>query len=203
MKNNLAVVISILNMQSARVDDTRAKNALRDCHDRVKAMALIHETLHKSENLAEISCRDYGERLVTSLSRVVMGGTIKLVATFCDEPLHIDHTVPVGLIINELVTNAIQHAYPGQHRGEIRIGIQALDDDRLELVVSDDGIGLPAELDPLTASPLGLRMVVGLAENQLGGTFEINREQGTTYTIRFRRRTRPVEPAGADSGGGA
>jgi PAS domain S-box-containing protein len=194
VKNNMQVVISLLRLQSRSISDPQAQAVFTAGEDRIKAMALIHETLHQSENLAEISCRDYGQRLVGSLSRSFMGGSARLAADFCDELLHIDNAVPVGLIINELVTNAIQHAYPGEQGGEIRVAMRALDDQWLELVVSDDGIGLPADLDPMGSSPLGLRMVAGLAENQLGGTFEISRDAGTTYTIRFRRKDRQISP---------
>jgi PAS domain S-box-containing protein len=187
VRNNLQVITSMLRLQSRRADEPEIRAALAESENRVKAMALIHETLHGSDNLAEISCHDYIRRLLRSLSRRHAGSTAHVKAHISDIDLQVDQAVPVGLIINELVSNAFRHAFPDQQPGQIMVLIEPSGNNHLEMSISDNGIGLPAQVDPRTTDSLGLRMVTGLAENQLGGSLDVSVETGTCITIRFKR----------------
>ncbi|MCP4659194.1 MAG: sensor histidine kinase, partial [bacterium] len=190
VKNNMQVVVSLLRMQARRISDQEALAAFNRSQDRIAAMALIHETLHRSEDLARISCRNYVERLVAALTRSHLGARADLTADVADLPLHIDQAVPVGLIVNELVCNAFEHAFPAGGRGAIRVAIQPVGGGYLELVVSDDGSGLPEELDPEQTDSLGLQIVSGLARRQLQGTLDVCVDEGARFTIRFKSKSK-------------
>jgi PAS domain S-box-containing protein len=187
VRNSLQVVISILRLQSRRTSEPEIRAALLESEDRIRAMALIHETLHSSDNLAAISCYDYIRQIIRSLARRYSGCPAIIEDQISDIDLHIDQAVPVGLIVNELVSNALQHAFPDQQPGQIMVLIEPSGKDHLELTVSDNGTGLPLEIDPRTTDSMGLRMVTGLAENQLGGSLDVSTETGTCITVRFRR----------------
>ncbi len=191
VKNNMQVVISLLRLQSRTIGSEPAREALTDSRNRIKAMALIHETLYQSENLSGITLRSYVNRLVRNLCSAhgTRGRSAQIVVDVGDAALDIDTAVPVGLIINELVTNALKHAFPDRKPGEIRIAVHPVAGGEIELAVADDGIGLPEEIDPRSAATLGLRLVARLAEDQLGGKLGIGRAGGTCCTVRFRQRT--------------
>jgi PAS domain S-box-containing protein len=187
VRNNLQVVTSMLRLQLRRADEPEIRAALTESENRVKAMALIHDTLHGSDNLAAISCQDYIGRLLRSLSRMHASCSAQIKTQISDIDLHVDQAVPVGLIINELVTNAFHHAFPDQQPGQIMVLIEPSGKKHLEVSISDNGIGLPSEVDPRTTDTMGLRMVTGLAENQLGGSLDVSVETGTCITIKFKR----------------
>ncbi len=187
VKNNMQVVSSLLNLQARKITDPTALEAFADCQRRIRAMAMIHETLYRTEDLSCVSCREYLSRLVTELSRIG-GGRVAVALDLAEISLHIDQAVPLGLIVNELVTNAMVHAFPDQQPGEIRVAVRRIGADDLELVVSDDGVGLPEEGDIENVAAMGLHLVARLAEDQLGGTFEPSRDSGTRFAIRFTRK---------------
>ncbi len=187
VKNNMQVVSSLLNLQARKITDPTALEAFADCQRRIRAMSLIHETLYRSEDLSCVSCRKYLSRLVTDLSRIG-GGRVAVALDLAEFSLHIDQAIPLGLIVNELVTNALVHAFPDQRPGEIRVAVRPIGAADIELVVSDDGVGLPEEGDLEKAATMGLRLVAKLAEDQLGGTFEPSRDSGTRFSIRFTRK---------------
>ncbi|MCP4660842.1 MAG: PAS domain S-box protein [bacterium] len=191
VKNNMQVVISLLRLQSRTIRSEPAREALANSQNRIKAMALIHETLYQSENLSGITLRSYVHRLVRNLSSAhgPRGRSAQLVVDVGDAALDIDTAVPVGLIINELVSNSLKHAFPDRKPGEIRVAVHPAAEDEIELAVSDDGVGLPEEIDPRSAATLGLRLVARLAEDQLGGKLEIGRAGGTCCTVRFHQKT--------------
>ena len=190
VKNNMQAVISMLRLQSRTIQSEPAREALAETQNRIKAMALIHETLYQSENLSGIALRSYVNRLVRNLcgAHGARGLLAKLTVDVGEVALDLDTAVPVGLVINELVSNSLEHAFPDRKPGEIRIAVHPADDDEIELVVSDDGVGLPQDIELRSTATLGLRLVTRLVEDQLGGNLDIDRTGGTRFTVRFRHK---------------
>jgi PAS domain S-box-containing protein len=185
VKNNLQVISSLLNLQATRLGDSRAIDALRDSQDRVRSMALVHEKLYQSPDLAQIDFADYTRALTRSLFgsyRDHVPG-IALRTQIDDTLMSVDIAIPCGLILSELVSNALKHAFPDGRSGEIIISLRAQEGSRV-LTVADDGVGLPQEMEVLHPESLGLELVNTLA-TQLDGTLTLEREGGTTCMVTF------------------
>jgi PAS domain S-box-containing protein len=187
VKNNLQVMSSLLKLQSGYIKDERYAEMLKESQNRVKTMALIHEKLYQSEDLARIDLGGYIKSLVRGLFSAygAEAGRIALRTEVEDISLGVDYAMPCGLVINELVSNSLKHAFPDGKKGEIKIAMRPIGRNEVELVVSDNGIGIPASLDFRNAESLGLRLVSMLAEDQLGGQVELDRTCGTRFEIRF------------------
>ena len=188
VKNNMQVIISLLNLQSKHVKDKRDWEIFKDSQNRIKSMALIHDKLYQSKDLASINFAEYIENLARHLFNTysVSSSAIKLVADIKDVPLDIDTAIPCGLIINELISNSLKYAFPDGREGEIQIKLYASKDDTFSLIVRDNGIGLPEDLDFRNTKSLGLQVVVALVE-QLKGTIELDRSEGTAFKIVFKK----------------
>lgn len=186
VKNNLQVVSSLLNLQSRHATSDAVRDLFRESQIRVRSMALIHEKLYKSKDLARIDFGQYVKSLSEYLYRsyVVNSDLIKLAIDIQDVQLGIDSAIPCGLIINELVSNAVKYAFPGGRRGEIRIRLHPTPDGARELVVADNGIGLPADLDIHQSATLGLQLVNSLV-GQLRATLEVTSSGGTEFRLCF------------------
>jgi len=190
VKNNLQVISSLLYLQSENVQDRQTLEALMDSRNRVKSMALIHEKLYRSEDLAHIDFAEYIQNLtgflVTSYSDKAK--TVTIQANVNGISLDINTAIPCGLIINELVSNSLKYAFPGDRKGRITIEMHS-DDGRkggpLNLVVDDDGVGLPQRIDVRNTESLGLQLVNTLVQ-QLNGTVQLVRGEGTRFVIRFK-----------------
>lgn len=185
VKNNLQLVTSLLNTQSAYLEDYAAVLAVKDSLRRMQAMSLIHQKLYQSENISSITMPEYINDLVSYLhdsfdtgSRIVFQQTI--------QPLEFDvsQAIPLGLIINESVVNAIKYAFPNGRKGVVSICLHHEGADHLLLKISDDGIGLPAGLDITEHNSLGLDLMRGLTK-QLEGSFTIENNKGTHVLVRF------------------
>jgi two-component sensor histidine kinase len=195
VKNNLQVVSSLLFLQSEAVGDELPRRALEESQQRVRSLALLHEQMYQSAELATVDFGRYIEGLVYQLRDAyhIRPDTVALVPRVEDVSLGLDAAIPCSLIINELVSNALQHAFPPDWQSaskadghpEIRITFHPADDGLL-LVVSDNGVGLPAEMDLDTVNSLGLR-IVQLLTRQLHGTLSVERHGGTTFAITFPR----------------
>lgn len=185
VKNNLQIVSSLLSLQSRYIKDKRDLEMLKESQNRIRSMALIHEKLYYSENLANIDSREYIQTLVHSLfqSYGVSMSRISLQLNVEDVSLDIDTAIPCGLIINELVSNSLKHAFP-ERKGEICVGLHTVNGD-IELVVSDNGIGIPEDVDFSDTQSLGLHLVSVLAEGQLRGEITLSRTKGTEFRITF------------------
>jgi two-component sensor histidine kinase len=183
VKNNLQIIISLLNLQSRYITDEKTLAAIRESQNRVKAMALVHEKLYQSADIARINLDDYVQFLGNSLFQFygMRGKGIVFTTTIPEISLDINTAIPIGLIINELVSNSLKYAFPNGKRGEISIGIKR-EDHRVTILFKDTGTGIPADFDWRNAKSLGLRLVVSLVE-QLFGTIELDRAEGTAYTI--------------------
>jgi two-component sensor histidine kinase len=183
VKNNLQIIISLLNLQSRYIEDERTAQAIKESQNRIRAMALVHEKLYQSADVAKINLDDYIRNLGNSLVTFydMEGKGISITTDIQEIPLTINTAIPVGLIINELVSNSLKHAFPDGRDGEISIAIQRTNH-MLTLLYKDDGVGIPDDLDWRNAKSLGLRLVVSLVE-QLQGTVELDRSSGTAFKI--------------------
>ena len=186
VKNNLQVISSLLNLQAAHVEDPQALQMFADSRDRIKSMALIHEKLYQSGNLARVSFGQYITGLTDQLLRAhaARPDAVALRREVEDISLDIDAAIACGLIVNELVSNALKHAFPDARQGEIVIRLHADQDGCVTLVVADNGVGLPPGTDLRAAETLGLQLVSTLVQ-QLRGSVEVDGGEGTRFTIRF------------------
>jgi two-component sensor histidine kinase len=187
VKNNLQVITSLLKLQSRYVEDQEALKVFRESQSRVRSMALVHERLYQSDNLARIDFAEYTRDLTSVLSGTYSANpeTVSIRIRADEVLLGIDAAVPCGLILNELVSNALKHAFPNGQTGEIWVELAAGQDQQVSLRVSDDGIGLPEMLDWQNTDSLGLQLVNSLV-NQLEGVIELdNSNGGTAFDITF------------------
>ncbi len=186
VKNNLQVVSSLLDLQSRGIEDEEALSTFMEGQNRVKAMALIHQKLYQNEDLATIDFAEYAENLMKELATIYPSA--KLVQTKVNSKsasqFDIDTAVPLGLILNELISNAYKYAFDGKSAGELNVSVEPLGDGQHQLTVSDSGEGLPAEFDFQKAKSLGLRLVRRLAK-QLYGSVTYSHEEGAKFVVIF------------------
>ncbi len=185
VKNNMSVVSSLLRLQAGRVADARYKAMFNDSIGRIMTMASIHEKLYQSEDLSKIIFSDYIKDMVNNVYKSYgPGSRIKLVTDIEKITLGIDVSTPCGLIVNELITNSMKYAFPEGREGEIRVSLHMNDKDEIKLVIADNGVGMPEELDFRNADSLGLILVNALVR-QLNGKIELSRDKGTEFMIIF------------------
>jgi two-component sensor histidine kinase len=186
VKNNMQLISSLLSLQAARIADPAVAELLEDSRNRIRSMSLVHENLYQAGNFSKISMASHIQSLCAHLSHAY--GTVRQHTEFTIEVsdlyLDINQAISCGLIVNELVSNALKHAFPDERAGRVRVELRPLDGHRLVLAVSDDGVGLPLELDLAHLDSLGLQLVHDLTE-QLHGTIEVSRDLGTTFTVTF------------------
>ncbi len=186
VKNNLQVISGLLNLQSRYIDNGEAKVVYRESQNRIISMALIHEELYQAKDLASVDFADYVDNLARNLiaSFSIDPEMIELSINVEDIRLVVDTAIPCGLIINELLSNSLKHAFTDGETGRVRTDFSIEDDGSFLLEVSDNGKGFPKKLDFRKTKSLGMQLITILTE-QLGGSIELNREKGTTFTIRF------------------
>jgi len=188
VKNNLQITSSLLRLQAARIPVAEAQQFLRGSQDRIRSMALVHEMLYRSHDLARVDFGEYVRSLVQQLLRSY-GEDVRRVTYTVEIDnllLGIDEAVPCGLIVNELVANAVKHAFPGNRAGRIRVRME-IDDRHCTLRVGDNGVGIPQDTDLLQTKTLGWQLVRTLTD-QLEGTLSVRRGGGTEFSINFPRR---------------
>ena len=183
VKNNMQIISSLLRLQSQYIADKEYREMFRESQNRIRSMALIHEKLYQSETLENINFRNYITDMVRGLVLSYSDQDIALEIEADNLLLGVDTAVPCGLIINELITNALKHAFPDK-RGKIGVGFHG-SDGTIELVVKDDGVGIPDSIDFRNVKTLGLRLVTILAEDQLDGEITLMRDKGTEFHITF------------------
>jgi len=184
VKNNMQIISSLFNLQSESIRDPSAISLLKECQVRIRSMALVHEKLYQSKDMAHIPFADYMTSLAMYLFHFwqVNEDRIRLDLKIANILLDVNTAIPLGLIINELVSNALEHAFPDGRVGEIRVRLVALDPSRFELIVEDDGVGLPPGFDVDGSETLGLQLV-GLLVKQLDGTIRAEANGGTRFEI--------------------
>ncbi|MBI4660138.1 MAG: PAS domain S-box protein [Verrucomicrobia bacterium] len=187
VKNNLQVISSLLRLQSGYVREDSARELFRESQNRVASMALIHEKLYQSQDLARIDFYEYLLSLVSMLFRSYSTQTNRVqLETHVDHVfLNIDAAIPIGLLVNELVSNSLRHAFPDDRPGTIKIGFCSAPSGECVLTFSDNGVGLPEDFDLDNPATLGLRLV-RILTTQLGGALNFERNDGTGFTITFR-----------------
>ena len=187
VKNNLQIVSSLLNLQANRTDSEELKRTINEAKNRISSMALIHQKMYQSGNVSSIDFQAYIEQMAQSMDATF--NTHKKEISYHINThniiLDIDTSIPLGLIINELLTNSYKYAFAGKESGNITINLQEKNNTELELHISDDGTGLPANFDMNTLNSLGLKLVKGLS-NQLKGTIRFENDHGTHCFITFK-----------------
>lgn len=185
VKNNLQVISSILSLQTSYVKDKKTLGILQESQNRIKSMSFIHESLYQNEDFTLIKISDYITTLTQHLlySYRIKGENIQLKTSFDDVFLSIDQAIPCGLIINELVSNALKYAFKNREEGNILLKVKKKGN-RIELILSDDGIGLPPKVDLELSDTLGFQLVHALVD-QLDANIIVDREKGTKYLITF------------------
>ena len=187
VKNNLQIISSLLNLQTQYIKDEYALDIFTDSQNRVRSMAIIHEKLYKSESMSKIDFGDYITDLVESLfyNHDVDESRIKLIKNMDKVYFNVDTAIPCGLIVNELITNCLKHAFPGNINGEVRIDLFKIDD-KYVLNVKDNGVGFPDNIDYKNTESLGLQLVTSLV-NQIDGTIELDNGLGSNFKIVFKQ----------------
>lgn len=186
VKNNMQVIISLMNLQSRYLDDDTAKEVLKESQNRVKSMANVHERLYQSTNLSSINFGEYIHSLASDLFRSYGSNeNIELEFRVKNIPLEIDSAIPCGLIINEILSNSFKHAFPGDMKGVIIIGFDLVDDNYI-LTISDNGAGFPEEFVLEKSNSLGMLLINTLVV-QLDGDIKLDKRDGTSFKIVFPR----------------
>ena len=189
VKSNMQVIISLLRLQADRIKDKQYADMFKESQARIKSMSLIHEKLYQTKDFANI---DFGEHVKSFLNGLFVShgvdtNKIRLNIEIKDMLLDLENAIPCGLIINELVSNSLKHAFPRKGEGNINIILQSVTENEIELIVSDDGIGFPEDMDYKNTDTMGLQLLRVLAEHQLGGKIELKKKEGTQFNIKFKR----------------
>jgi PAS domain S-box-containing protein len=186
VKNNLQIVRSLLDLQSSQVEDVAVVAMFRESQNRITSMSLIHQSLYESKDFARVDFRGFLDALVPALisSYRVGPDRVSLSINSTDVQLPINAAIPCALVVNELISNALKHAFPNGLSGRISINLAHNGDNEVMLSVADDGIGIPKAFDIAQAATLGLQLVSVLVE-QLGGRFKMQRANPTCFTLYF------------------
>jgi len=186
VKNNLQIVHSLLDLQAMKIEDPAVRGMLRDSQNRVRSMSLIHQTLYQSKDFAQVDFQHFLNALLPMLmeSYAVDADRIALHMEAGAVRLPINAAIPCGLVVNELVANALRHAFPDGRRGSIRVQLLHEPGGIVMLAVGNDGVPLPEELDALSLPTLGMQLV-NLLTAQLGGRLEIRRADPVRFALRF------------------
>ena len=187
-KNNMQVVYSLLGLKSAAVEDENTKTILNDMGNRIQTIALVHQKLYQSNNLSRIDLKEY----IVDLTRLLMNSyhstelDVKLSLNLESITVLIDTAIPCGLIINELISNSFKHAFKGRKQGEITVMLLRDEDNFVELRISDNGKGIPEDMDLLNIDTLGIQVFRTIVEDQLQGEISFNNDNGVSWTVRFK-----------------
>jgi PAS domain S-box-containing protein len=186
IKNNLQIISSLLDLQADTVADPQVRALFEDSQQRIQAVALIHESLYQAGHVGCIPAAEYIHRLSTQVFQAYTPPGDRITLRVQADPIWIEaqNAIPCGLIVNELLSNSLKYAFPGDQGGEITIALQAVPQGHVLLTVCDTGVGFPANVDFRHTDSLGLQLVCLLSE-QLGGTIELDRASGTQWTLRF------------------
>ncbi|MGK0138506.1 MAG: two-component sensor histidine kinase [Algoriphagus sp.] len=187
VKNNLQIISSLLNIQSSNIEDPDVLSSIKEGQSRVQAMSLIHQNLYQSVHINDVDIQNYLKELVNYLSDMFTGTdkSVQVVIDAKDIKFDIDTAIPLGLIVNELVSNAYKYAFKKRDKGKIKIAIKAVNEVDYELHVDDDGEGLPDDFDPKKSKSLGLKLVKILSK-QLRGKFTSSSKYGANFTAFFK-----------------
>jgi two-component sensor histidine kinase/ribosomal protein L22 len=186
VKNNMQVISSLLNLQSRGVQDPVALKVMRDGRDRVRSMALIHQTLYQNNDFSNVATADYFHKLAENLFHTynIDQQRVQLVSSIQPLKFNVDIMIALGLILNELISNTLKYAFPNEQAGEVRISLSA-DADQVELKVEDNGVGFPADFAPDTSRSIGFSLIHAFTQ-KLGGSLQLNNaEPGASASLVF------------------
>jgi PAS domain S-box-containing protein len=190
VKNNLQVISSLLSLQSGYIEDEKALQVFKNCRERVRTMGMVHEELYRSRSLSRIDFREYINRLVSHLfdSYSLSSGQVQQKLEIEDVFFDIETTIPLGLILNELISNSLKHAFPNNKKGELYINLEKSKDDKYDyiLIVGDTGVGLANDVDFKNSDSLGMVLVNTLVK-QLHGVINWEIGKGTKFTVKFKK----------------
>lgn len=188
VKNNLQTVSSLLNMQSRGTEDEQMKNLIKSSQNRVMAMAMVHEMLYQRDDLTVIDYKPYVFKLTEYLIKSVKGpdSKVKLAIDIPDIELGIDTAIPLGLLINETITNSLKYGIKDDAEGEIHIELKKEKQDDYVLTIGDNGIGISEAVDPKTTKSLGLKLIHNLARQLKGSITRDWSRKGTNYIVKFK-----------------
>lgn len=187
VKNNLQVISGLLNKQAMKSTDETVKELMSEGQNRIKSMAMIHQSLYQTEDFRNINMKQYTEELVKSIATTysVPDQKVDLDLEMKSSNFHIDLAIPLGLILNELLTNVFKYAFTGRKNGLVRIRLEKTNDSDFEMVVSDNGVGLPDDFDQRMSKSLGMNLVKGLCW-QLHGKLDYETNAGSTFKVQFK-----------------
>ncbi len=187
VKNNMQVISSLLSLQSQRFPDPAVLEAFRESQDRIRSMALVHEKLYQTRDLSRIDFSDYIKSLTAFLFRTYRTDETRISLKLDLEKafLDINAAIPCGLILNELVLNALKHAFPEERKGTITVSLHESEGGTIRLTVRDDGVGFPEGVDIGHTDTLGLQ-IISLLTEQLDGRIEVRRDGGTAFSLSFK-----------------
>jgi PAS domain S-box-containing protein len=190
VKNNLQILSSMLNLQMDQLSDTKAIELFKESQNRVRSIALLHEKLYQARDLGRVEIAEYLKGLANGLFATygVNPDDIVLTVQTEDIPLGVDAAISCGLIVNELVTNSLKHAFPDHRKGQVEVTLHS-DGIDVVLEVADNGVGISDGLDIRSPNTLGLKLVAIFTE-QVGGTMNLTCEGGTRFSLRFTPGTR-------------
>jgi two-component sensor histidine kinase len=186
VKNNLQVISSLLNLQAGYLEDASVRDVFTESQNRVLSIALVHEKLYRSTDLSHVDFGEYVSALIDNLFHTydARDRAVQRSIEVNGVQLPIDLAIPCGLIVNELVINSLKHAFSDRGSGSIRVVLVESQPDSFVLTVADDGIGMPANIDPRRTASLGLDLVFTFAE-QIEATVEVSRTGGTSFRLEF------------------
>jgi two-component sensor histidine kinase len=190
VKNNMAAIIGLFDLQRQTMDDPHSQTILVELSSRVRAMSLVHEKLYRSESLSQIDFQDYIQSLLSHLRTSFGSPDVRCEVDAHGVALPLDLAVPCGMIINELITNALKYAFPKEWPAATEeaacLWVTLLhDQDCFTLSVADNGVGFPPGFDWQTTTTLGLSLVRMLGQHQLGGRYQVDQTRGTRFTLTF------------------
>jgi PAS domain S-box-containing protein len=186
VKNNLQIISSLINMQARKIGVGPQQDQLKDCKTRIDAIAMIHEQLYQSRDYARVPFSEYVRNLVNNIVHAanVSADRIAVKMEIEQVALTVDKAIPCGLILNELMTNALKHAFPDGRVGTVRVELSVVEDGSVRLAVSDDGIGMPEHETAVMQTSIGMVLITTLTE-QLQGRLTISRQNGTSLLVEF------------------
>mgnify|MGYP001045066904 CR=1 FL=1 len=187
VKNNMQIISSLINLQSSGIKDKETEMMLKSSQNRIKSMAIIHERLYQSEDFTRVDLNEYVRSLTSHLLLTygVDRKKVRFHTEIKDIFLDINRAIPCGLIINELLTNSLKHAFPDGKKGDIKIAAHHLENQKTELLVSDNGVGIAEDMDVRKTNSLGMTLVKILSEDQLKGSLRLDKTKGTCFRIIF------------------
>jgi len=199
VKNNLQTVSSLLSLQARSMNDPEMKSMIKSSQNRVNSMAMVHEMLYMREDLSKIEYKSYVEELSDYLVRSIKGtdNKIKVAIDIIDINLGIDTAIPLGLLINEAITNSLKYGIKDNGEGEINITLKKENEDDYVLNIGDNGDGYAENINPQTTKSLGLKLIYNLTRQLKGSILKDDNKKGTNYIIKFKEIGQHFQPIGA------